>query len=229
MRTVFDENQRAELASWKAWMAVNRLREFAKASEDIPFSPDEEEEIWLSFCRENRIDPSQPGAVPPDFGGLPPAKMRHVALRDARIQKWKDATFGPDAAEHFARRRQSLDRIVYSMIRVDSAGLARELGFRILEGEESFAEISRRYSAGEEKHGGGVVGPVAMGNIHPALAETLRTARPGDLLGPFQVADWFVLAKVEAHLPAELDGAMRRRMIDELAVLWAEKKCHGQG
>jgi len=219
---MFDEKHQAELGSWRVWRHIERLRLLDAASLGVELSGDESDKAWKDFCRERQIDAAQPKVVPPEFHGLPVAQLRSVVLRDARIAKWKEKTFGPAVADHFAKRRSALDRVVYSMIRVDSPGLARELGFRLTENEAGFAELARDYSAGEERFAGGIMGPVSLGTVHPALARVLSSAKTGDLLGPIQVAEWLVLAKVEAHLAAVLDEAMRQQMVEELTSQWLE-------
>ena len=227
MKPHFNDSQQAELASWKLWQHLSRLRQLEAASETVALTPEEADEVWQSFFRSRALNHGQPEAVPPEYEGLPPDELKSAVLRDARIEKWKEQTFGPSASDHFAKRRTLLDRVVYSVIRVEKPGLARELGFRLSEGEAEFAGLAREYSAGEERYTGGLLGPVALGSLHPALAKALHSAKPGVLLGPLQVAEWFVVARVEIHLPCELDGAMHQRMIDELAAVWMEKRAHG--
>jgi parvulin-like peptidyl-prolyl isomerase len=224
MDTGFDNNQQAELASWKMWPHLLHLQALDQASASTLLEPEEAQKVWQSYCKSRGIDHEAPETVPSEFIGLPPEQLKSVVLRDVRIAKWKQESFGPGVAQHFARRKSALDRVVYSMVRVTSSGLARELGFRLVEGESDFAELARGYSAGEERHTCGVMGPVALGTIHPSLAVALQTAKIGELLGPLQVAEWFVLARVETHLPAELDDEMREQMIDELALLWIKEE-----
>jgi hypothetical protein len=64
--------------------------------------------------------------------------------------------------------------------------------------------------------------------MHPALAVALRQSRAGDLMKPFAVAEWFLVARVEHHLPAEFDKVMKRQMIDELVAQWLESRTHGR-
>jgi hypothetical protein len=64
--------------------------------------------------------------------------------------------------------------------------------------------------------------------MHPALAGVLRSARPGELLKPFAVAEWFLVARVEHQLPVEFDEAVTHQMIEELAAQWLETRTHGR-
>jgi parvulin-like peptidyl-prolyl isomerase len=154
--------------------------------------------------------------------------LKAVVEREVRIAKWKKALFEPEAAQHFERRKPSLDRVVYSLLRVKEAGLARELWFRIKEGEASFADLAPKYASGNEVYTAGIVGPVAFGAMHPALAGVLKSARAGELLKPFAVAEWFLVARVDHHLPVEFDEAMKHQMTEELAAQWLDERTHGR-
>jgi parvulin-like peptidyl-prolyl isomerase len=182
----------------------------------------------MAFCKRHQLDPENPAKVPPEFTGCPPTDLKAVVEREVRISKWKKALFEPEAAQHFERRKPALDRVVYSLLRVKEAGLARELWFRIKECEASFADLAPKYASGNEVYTAGIVGPVAFGAMHPALAGVLKSARAGELLKPFAVAEWFLVARVDHHLPVEFDEAMKHQMTEELAAQWLDERTHGR-
>jgi parvulin-like peptidyl-prolyl isomerase len=210
------------------WIQLLRSRLLDEASAGFEPEADEVANAWASFCKRNQLDPENPAKVPPDFMGCPPALLQSVVEREVRIAKWKKALFEPEAAEHFERRKPALDRVVYSLLRVKEAGLARELWFRIKEEEATFAELAPDYASGNEVYTAGIVGPVTFGAMHPALAGVLKSARAGELLKPFAVAEWFLVARVDHHLPAEFDEAMKQQMIEELAAQWLQERTHGR-
>ena len=212
----------SELGSWKLWRQLCRLRLAAKASAGCGLPDEELDKEWSAFCRRNGVDPSALRAVPPEFSGCEPGALKEVFARDLRISRWKKNTFGPHAKEHFESRKSALDRVVYSLLRVRDAGLARELWFRIAEGEATFAELAPRYSDGHEVHTRGIVGPSPFGAMHPALAAQLRSSEEGKLLKPIGLGDIFIVARVEKFLPAQFDEAMQARMIEELASQWLD-------
>lgn len=224
----FSESQTVDLASRRLWVQLLRSRLLEEASAGFDVEPDEIDNAWMSFCKRHRLDPGNPASVPPEFTGCPPMALKAVVEREVRIAKWKKALFEPGAEAHFDRRKPALDRVVYSLLRVKEAGLARELWFRINEGEASFADLAPKYASGNEVNTGGIVGPVAFGAMHPALAGVLKSARAGELLKPFAVAEWFLVARVDHHLPVEFDEGMKQQMIEELAAQWLDERTHGR-
>ncbi len=224
----FTEPQITELGSRRLWVQLLRSRLLEEASAGFETDADEVANAWAAFCKRHQLAPENPETVPPEFKGCPPALLQSVIEREVRIGKWKKALFEPEAAEHFERRKPALDRVVYSLLRVKEAGLARELWFRIKEGEASFADLAPDYASGNEVYTAGIVGPVTFGAMHPALAGVLKSARAGELLKPFAVAEWFLVARVDHHLPAEFDEAMKHQMIEELAAHWLDERTHGR-
>lgn len=217
-----------DLGRLRLWRPYIRARLAQEASADFAPEPGQLESAWENFCKKQQIDPGTSQPIPPDFTGCTPAELKSTVEREVRISNWKKAVFEPQAREHFDRRKPALDRVVYCLLRVKDAGLARELWFRLKEGEATFAELAPKYASGTEIYTDAIIGPVTYGAMHPALAGVLQAAREGELLRPFAVADWFLVAKVKHKLPAEYDENMKAQMVEELFNTWLEERTHGR-
>ena len=147
-----------------------------------------------------------------------------MAEQPARLQRALEARFTARAGVRFLSRKNQLDRVVYSLLRVKEPGLARELYLRIAEGEADFSDLASRYSEGPERDSRGIVGPVPLTQAHPRLAERLRTAQVAALLEPFAVESWWLVVRLESLTPATLDQATGRQMAAELLDEWAEEE-----
>lgn len=147
---------------------------------------------------------------------LQPAQLQQQLLQPRRLQRHLADHYLPKAEARFLRRKTELDRVVYSLLRLADAGLAREIFQRIAEGEADFAALAAHYAQGPERATRGVVGPVPLAQAHPLLAERLRTSQPGVLLEPFQLENWWLVVRLESLAPASLDGATAQRMAREL-------------
>ena len=148
----------------------------------------------------------------------------HLARPEA-LNRFAEQRFGPGLEEHFLQRKNELDTVVYSLLRVSDPGLARELWIQLSEGEISFAEAASRHSDGPEATTKGVIGPLLMGQMQPELADRLRSLRQGDLRPPEQMGPWWVLLRLEQITPARLDDAMRNRLLQEQLHHWLEDRC----
>lgn len=139
----------------------------------------------------------------------------HLKLSEALLLFAKQR-FGPGLEDTFLASRGGRDQVIYSLLRVRDAGLARELWIRLEEGETTFAEAAQQYGVGEEAQRKGVVGPMPIGVLQPeVLQEILRSLRPGELSAPCQLGEWHVLMRLEQLKPARFDEAMREQMLQE--------------
>ncbi|NJK47321.1 peptidylprolyl isomerase [Candidatus Gracilibacteria bacterium] len=152
--------------------------------------------------------------------GMTPEQLDRLVLREIKLEKYKQETWGNQVESQFLQSKRQLDRVVYSLIRSKDAGIAQELFFRIQEGETSFTELARKYSEGTEAETGGLIGPVELNVPHPKIAQMLSATRPGQLIPPTRVGDWWIVLRLEKYLSAQLDDQMRQRILNELFQAW---------
>jgi parvulin-like peptidyl-prolyl isomerase len=176
------------------------------------------------FLKQNGLDNQEAVQAFLVSQGLSAEDLRWQIELPLRVRAHCIEHFSHKAEAHFLQRKNQLDRVVYSLLRVRDGYLARELYLRMEAGEASFAELAAQYSEGHEKQTHGVVGPVPLTQAHPALAERLRVSRSGELLQPFQIAEWWLVARLESYTPASFDEATSERMATELFDLWVREE-----
>ena len=138
----------------------------------------------------------------------------------ARIQAYCDEHYRHNAEAHFLARKDQLDVVVYSLLRVRDKNLAHELYLRIKEREATFGDLAAHYAEGPEKNTQGIIGPVPLTQAHPKLAECLRTIKPGKLMVPLNIENWWVVARLESYTPASFDEVTAQQMSMELFNTW---------
>ena len=145
-------------------------------------------------------------------------------IRNIKLDKFKQEQWGHQLESYFLERKLAFEKAIFSLIRVKSPGVAIELYHRLQEGENSFAELAKLYSLGEEANKNGLVGLVKLIDLHHVLAQMLHRSLPGQLLPPRQIEDHWVIVRLEQYFPARLDQAMRERLLNELCDRWLEKQ-----
>ena len=140
-----------------------------------------------------------------------------------RLRRHCERLYRPKAEARFLDRKQQLDRVVYSLLRLKDEGLARELYFQLQDGEATFAELAAQYAEGPERATRGIVGPVPLTQAHPQLVERLRTAPIAQVQEPFQIEQWWLLFRLESLTPATFDEPMAHQMSQELFEQWLEQ------
>ena len=110
----------------------------------------------------------------------------------------------------FLRYKDRLDRVLYSLIRVESEDLAYALYYAIESGEKEFGDAATEYSVGPESKTQGIIGPVDLTTPHPEIAARLRTATPRQLFSPFQADQWNALVRLDYRFDSEYDENTKR-------------------
>ena len=187
------------------------LRNFIldRAIADITFTPTERE----AFCQQFSQGYDQESTT----------GWNEWIDRQLKIRKFQQQQWSRRLENYFLERKGQCDRVVCSLIHVQDMGIAEELYFRIVEGEQSFEQIAGLYSQGPEAQTNGIVA-IELGQLHPVLAQRFLGGRPGQLWYPTKIGEWIVLARLEALLPAQLDEAMRQVLLDELLEAWLQQQ-----
>ena len=132
--------------------------------------------------------------------------------------------FAPKAEARFLERKNELDQVVYSLLRLENSYLARELYLQIESGESNFADLAKRYAEGPERNTNGIVGPVSLTQAHPTLVEKLRVAQPGVLLEPFRISEWWLVVRLERYSPATFTDEVSDQMCQEMFDVWIDEE-----
>ena len=136
--------------------------------------------------------------------------------RPEALRRFAHQRFAPGLEERFLSSKGSRDQVIYSLLRVKNYGLARELWIRLEEDETTFAEAAREFGEGPEADRQGVVGPMPIGLLQPAmLQDVLRGLKAGELAPPIALGEWQLLLRLEKLTPARLDDQVREQMLQE--------------
>jgi parvulin-like peptidyl-prolyl isomerase len=147
-------------------------------------------------------------------------RLRHGIRRRSFMRE----RFAPKAEARFLERKNELDQVVYSLLRLENSFLARELYLQIESGESNFADLAKRYAEGPERNTNGIVGPVSLTQAHPTLVEKLRVAQPGVLLEPFRISDWWLVVRLERYSPATFTDEVSDQMCQEMFDAWIDEE-----
>ncbi|MBD2663944.1 peptidylprolyl isomerase [Richelia sinica] len=188
-----------------------------QAIAQIELTPEEEKQACAQLAQQAQ------GMSPQQLQQLQP-----MAIRQCKLEKFKEITWAKELDSYFFQRKPQLDRVIYSLISTNDVGIAQEIYFRIQEGEQTFSELAREYAQGPEVHTDGLVGPVELQSLNPALAKVLSASQPQQLLPPTQIGNWVVIVRLEKTIPAQLDQPMRQRLINERFNTWLQTQVTAQ-
>jgi len=217
---IMDEGIFPLLAKYGMLPQLAREIVIEQAIADVTCTPEEEESARNRFLQQNQLTTEEQVQAWLSRYGMTTPQMEQLSLRELKLEKFKQATWGHKLEAYFLQCKSQLDRVVYSLIRTRDNGIAQELYFRIQEEENSFTQLAKDYSQGAEAQTGGLVGPVELNVPHPQIAKMLMSSKPGQLWPPLPIGEWTVILRLEKFLSAQLDPPTEQRLLNDLFQQW---------
>lgn len=183
---------------------------------EIHISEEQFEEERSEYLRENGYDSPEDWLKLIERSGQDEEALS-LSIKERRIYKeFLKIQYSSASEARFLQRKDELDGVVYSLLRLRDRFLAQELYLQIESGESSFSDLARMYAEGPERSTNGIVGPVSLMSAHPELAEKLRVSRPGTLMEPFLVEGWWLVVRLENYSPAVFNSTRSFQMCHEM-------------
>jgi hypothetical protein len=167
------------------------------------------DQALTQYCNEHKIESADDRKKWCISLGIDSEEMLSEAIHEWRRKELRELLVTASGETLYLRYKDKLDRVLYSLLRVDDPCLCQEIFYSIEAGEITFAEASTLYSCGPESKTQGIVGPVDLTTPHPEIAARLRTAQAGHLIGPFQADDWYTLIRMEYRFDSEYDESTK--------------------
>ncbi len=158
------------------------------------------------------------------YQGLNQLQLYKIVDRHLRLQKFKESHWVNKIYNYFLQRKDSLDRVKFSIMQVDEWGLAEELFFRVQRGEQSFADLAFKYSQGDTAKDGGRIDTLDLDRAYPAIALHLHHLKPGQVSPIFTLDNLYTFVRLDSYICAELNDYLRQILLDELFEVWVQKQ-----
>jgi len=208
------------LKSYPLWPVVLREALMDRATSGIVCSEEESDIAWMSWCKQNEVDPSSA-----EYEGLSIGEMRNAATRGKRIEKFKEQAFGKLVPEYFRTRKGDMDRVMLEVVQFQHEAVAEEALFRCRGGEQTLEAAAHELA---HRDGGDPamkrVGPIGLSRLGVKLSALVHGSAAGSLLGPKKIGLFHVVVRVLELHEASLDDRTRERMLDELLNQWLEQQ-----
>lgn len=210
----------SSIKTYPLWPTLIREALLDRAISGIEVPDQEAELLWTGWCSRNDVDPEKPL-----FEGLSPLEMRKAALRERRIELFKEQTFGKLLPEYFRARKKTLDRVSLEIVQFHHEGVAQEALFRCRGGEQSLEEAAHELAL---RDGGEPpvkrIGPVALSRLSVGLNALVSGSSAGAIRGPRKIGQYHVIVRILEIREAALDERMRQKLLIELLNQWIEQQ-----
>lgn len=145
--------------------------------------------------------------------------------RDLIVEKLRRRITDPLVDQAFQANIQRFAKVRFRRALVGSEGEARDAMDAIASGRSSFEEQARLRSLDlATKNSGGDGGVVRRVDLNEQLANIIFQAQIGQLLGPIQAGQGYLVLRVEEFLPAEIDDGIRNGIRKELFDNWLRQE-----
>lgn len=182
----------------------------------VDFTQEDEKELLKEIFNNNKIESEADYQLWLEKNAITSAEVLEKAKQSFLYFKYCEERYKHKLEARFLERKDNLDQVIYSLIRVRNPFLARELHLSISENESEFAEMAALHSEGSEKASRGIIGPTPIAKVHPQLAELLRSSKPGEIREPIQIEEWYLVVRLESLYPATLNNHFINQMKNEL-------------
>ena len=154
-------------------------------------------------------------------------EFEEFILNKWKWENWCLEFFKDELESYYLKRKDSLDKVSYYLIRVKEKGLAEELFLRIKEEDASFSDLASNFSEGVERKSGGLIGPIPINNAHPEIVKLLNLRCINKLWEPIQIENWWVIIRFEKVISSTLDSKLKQKLALELGEAYLKTNSGG--
>jgi len=131
-------------------------------------------------------------------------------------QKLKEHLFGEAVDNHYINNRDNYKRVALSQILVRDLMEAVKIAQTLREQNASFCALALEHSEGKQsRENGGFVGIRFLGEFLPEIAQSVASAKEGEVIGPIQTKLGYHILRIEKWFPAEL-SEVREQVLESL-------------
>lgn len=196
-----------------------------QSREDINVSPAVIQQAMIDFRLQRKLEDQQKFQE-----WLQQNRINYNALESQiensfKLKQLRDSITAEKIEAYFNERKAGLDYVILSRIVVEDKELADALRRKIVEEGGRFEDLAKEYSVTNDKNFNGIMGAVSLSSLPEDLRNSINSANPGDLLGPFQTNKFWSLFRLEQLQGASLDNPEIRKKLDgELFERWVSEK-----
>ncbi len=183
--------------------------------EDIDITVDERESIKNFIKQRNNLSTEEEYVEWIKNSGTTEEELFRQLQKSIKIKKYIKDKYSHQIHARFLQRKNQLEKVVYSLIRVKDPYLSQEIFLRLRDGEE-FGNLAQEFSEGPEQLTRGIVGPVPIEQSSLALSKLLRSCKAHEINPPFQVEGYWIIVRLESLIEAVLTEDLEEMMSKEL-------------
>ena len=136
---------------------------------------------------------------------LQPEDISHYASANSLLLKWAQNNWNNRLESLYLERKNLLDRVSCSLLRVKNKYLALELYQRLKSNESSFEEVSWKDGEGVERKHAGYFTMRRLNELPSGLLSLIKKIKVGEVLKPHAMGKWNVIIKLHEIKSSQFD------------------------
>lgn len=137
--------------------------------------------------------------------------------------KLAESLFAHEIEKYFVEHQLEFGQVLLYQLAVPYLQLAQELFYQIEENEIGFYEAAHLYDLDEQRRlQFGYAGKLYQWSFNPEVAAVLLSASTGEVIGPVQSEQSYILLMIEEFIPAKLTPEIRQLILDRLFQNWLD-------
>ena len=209
---------------------TNFLRPFLKyliveeLTKDLEVPQDILENSFKNFCLSNGLDNKAKVNNFLQINFLTYQELIDQITHPLKKNVYMISEYGHLAENLYLRRKDDLDKIIFSQICVKDRNSAYDIYLKLESRESSFGEIKELFKNNKEFIFHEKVGPINTSSLEPEMKELLVQQTEGDLQEPILIDDFWVILRLDKKIDTVFDDQMKLLMVTELFEDWIQNE-----
>ena len=209
---------------------TNFLRPFLKyliveeLTKDLEVPQDILENSFKNFCLSNGLDNKAKVNNFLQINFLTYQELIDQITHPLKKNVYMISEYGHLAENLYLRRKDDLDKIIFSQICVKDRNSAYDIYLKLESRESSFGEIKELFKNNKEFIFHEKVGPINTSSLEPEMKELLVQQTEGDLQEPILIDDFWVILRLDKKIDTVFDDQMKLLMVSELFEDWIQNE-----
>lgn len=143
--------------------------------------------------------------------------LHEMITINAKCKLWSENMWRDYVPQMFLEKKDYYDEAKFKIVRIPitEGKKVNELYHRIKADENTFEEVALKYGNGDERLKGGCIRKIRFNNHQRSLVNHLKNRRPGELISPFKLNEWYIIIEVIDIRAAELNEQVASELITE--------------
>lgn len=201
----------------QGWVKEQVARKIADNKNVKELSDKEKERWWKAQKKAKEIENLEKRQEYLASINIDDETLEKLSCINAKCKLWSENTWEKYTSQIFLDKKDSFDEATFKILRIPISENKKisELYHRIKAKEQTFESIAEKHGQGSERMRGGCIKKTRLNIPQPKLIEQIRNRKPGELIMPFKLNEWYIIIEIIELKAAEMNKDIKEQLISE--------------